>query len=81
MGLTALVQNKLEDLLYEVVLPRQKPKIEYRWSGIMAFGDELKPLIGEVVPGVYSAIRCNGMGVAMGSQMGKTVAELVLSSL
>jgi glycine/D-amino acid oxidase-like deaminating enzyme len=81
MGLTALVQNRLEDLLYEVVLPGQKPKIEYRWSGIMAFGDELKPLIGEVVPGVYSAIRCNGMGVAMGSQMGKTVAELVLSSL
>lgn len=81
MGLTALVQNKLEELLYEVALPKQKPRIDYRWSGIMAFGDELKPLIGEVVPGVYSAIRCNGMGVAMGSQMGKTVAELVLSSL
>lgn len=81
MGLTDMVQQKLEELLAEVVLPGQQPKIEYRWSGIMAFGDELKPLIGEVIPGVFSAIRCNGMGVAMGSQMGKQVADLAVSSL
>ncbi|MEY3679071.1 MAG: hypothetical protein RI924_1212 [Bacteroidota bacterium] len=81
LGLTDLVQNKLEEILHEVVLPGQKPKIDYRWSGIMAFGEELKPLISEVVPGVFSAIRCNGMGVAMGSQMGKQVAGLVVASL
>lgn len=81
LGLTDLVQNKLEEILHEVVLPGQQPKIDYRWSGIMAFGEGLKPLISEVVPGVYSAIRCSGMGVAMGSQMGKQVAGLVVSSL
>ncbi|MFM6975642.1 MAG: NAD(P)/FAD-dependent oxidoreductase [Sphingobacteriaceae bacterium] len=80
-GLTDVVQNQLEKLLSEVILPGQKPKIDYRWSGIMAFGEELKPLIAEVTPGVFSAVRCNGMGVAMGSQMGKLVAGLVLESL
>lgn len=80
-GLTNLVQNELEKLLTEVILPGQKPTIDYRWSGIMAFGDELKPIIREVIPGVYTAVRCNGMGVAMGSQMGKQVAELVIESL
>lgn len=80
-GLSDLVQNQLENLLSEVILPGQKPKIDFRWSGIMAFGDELKPIINEVVPGVYTAVRCNGMGVAMGSQMGKQVAEMVLESL
>jgi glycine/D-amino acid oxidase-like deaminating enzyme len=80
-GVTDLVQNELEKLLTEVILPGQKPKIDYRWSGIMAFGDELKPIITEVIPGVYAAVRCNGMGVAMGSQMGKLVAELVVESV
>ena len=80
-GVTDLVQNELEKLLTEVILPGQKPKIDYRWSGIMAFGDELKPIITEVIPGVYTAVRCNGMGVAMGSQMGKLVAELVVESV
>lgn len=80
-GLTDLVQAELEKLLTEVVVPGQKPKIEYRWSGIMAFGDELKPIIREVIPGVYAAVRCNGMGVAMGSQMGKQVADLAIESL
>lgn len=77
-GLTNRVQHALEELLYTVILPGQKPKITHRWSGIMAFGDELKPIVSEISPGIYTAVRCNGMGVAMGSEMGRQVAELVL---
>src|SRR5690606_10504151 len=34
MELTELVQNKLEELLKTVILPKQSVEIDYRWSGI-----------------------------------------------
>ncbi|KQS41074.1 FAD-binding oxidoreductase [Pedobacter sp. Leaf194] len=80
-GLTATVQDALERLLSEVILPETDFEIDQRWSGIMAFGKELEPIVKEARPKVYCAVRCNGMGVAMGSQTGEDVAELVLKSL
>jgi len=76
-GLTDLVQTALEKLLYETILPGQQPKIDYRWSGVMGFGPELKPIVKEVKPGLYCAVRCSGMGIAMGSLLGEQVADLV----
>ncbi|MDP3467123.1 MAG: FAD-dependent oxidoreductase [Daejeonella sp.] len=76
-GVTVIIQNELEKLLYETLLPGQKPKIEYRWSGVMGFGKELKPIVKEVSPGLYCAVRCNGMGLAMGSLLGEQVADLI----
>lgn len=76
-GVTAIIQNELEKLLYETIVPGQKPKIEYRWSGVMGFGKELKPIVKEISPGLYCAVRCNGMGVAMGSLLGEQVADLI----
>ncbi|MDB5119161.1 MAG: FAD-dependent oxidoreductase [Sphingobacteriales bacterium] len=81
VGLTSIVQESLEKLLYDVILPQQKVKIEHRWSGIMAFGNELKPIIKEVKPNLFCAVRCNGMGIAMGSLVGEEVANLALSNL
>jgi glycine/D-amino acid oxidase-like deaminating enzyme len=80
-GLTAPVQSALEDLLYTTIIPDQKPAIEFRWSGVMAFGDQLKPIIKQIEPGVFCAVRCNGMGVAMGSLSGQQVADLVIADL
>lgn len=80
-GLTNLVQLSLEKLLKEVILPGQNPKIEYRWSGVMAFGDELKPIIKQVNTNLFCAVRCNGMGIAIGSLVGEEIAELALSTL
>lgn len=74
-GLTPLVQQKLEQLLREVILPGRAVAIEHRWSGIMGFGRELEPFIGELAPGIYGALRCNGMGVAMGARSGLRAAE------
>lgn len=80
-GITEPVQNRLEQLLHEVILPGHKPKIEQRWSGIMAFGDTLTPIITEIRENVFCAVRCNGMGIAMGSQVGETVGDMVLKAL
>jgi glycine/D-amino acid oxidase-like deaminating enzyme len=77
MGITNTIQNALEKLLEEVILPNQKVKIESRWSGIMGFGSELKPIVKELKSGIFCAVRFNGMGVAMGSLLGEQVAELI----
>lgn len=80
-GQTESVQQALEDLLKHIILPNTDFKIDYRWSGIMAFGKTLEPFIEEIRPNVFCATRCNGMGVAIGSQTGEDAAELLLRSL
>ncbi|WP_316827514.1 FAD-binding oxidoreductase [Pedobacter miscanthi] len=80
-GVTEAVQQALEDLLKNVILPKTNYEIDYRWSGIMAFGKVLEPLIKEIRPNVFCATRCNGMGIAIGSQTGEDVAELLLKRL
>jgi glycine/D-amino acid oxidase-like deaminating enzyme len=76
-GLTEPVQHYLEKLLFEVVVPGQRPRIDYRWSGAMGFGPALAPIIDWVRPGLLAAVRCNGMGVALGAGTGWRAAELL----
>ncbi|WP_412466754.1 NAD(P)/FAD-dependent oxidoreductase [Pedobacter sp. KLB.chiD] len=80
-GQTEPVQSALEHLLKEVILPAIPYEIDYRWSGIMAFGKTLEPFIEEIRPNVFCATRCNGMGIAIGSQTGEDVADLLLNKL
>ncbi|SFQ75803.1 NAD(P)/FAD-dependent oxidoreductase [Hymenobacter arizonensis] len=74
-GLTDVVQQYLEQLLRDVIVPGQRPRIDYRWSGVMGFGPALAPIVDWVRPGVLAAVRCNGMGVALGAGIGWQVAE------
>ncbi len=77
-GLTPLVQERLEALLHTVIRPgRPRPRIDYRWSGVMAFGPALEPIIRQVAPGLFVAVRCNGMGVALGAGSGWQAAQLM----
>ena len=78
-GLTEPVQQYLEQLLHDVILPGQRPRIDYRWSGVMGFGPALAPLIDWVRPGVLAAVRCNGMGVALGAGTGWQAAAKLAS--
>jgi gamma-glutamylputrescine oxidase len=79
-GNTEQVQAKLINYLHEMILPNQPAEIDYWWSGIMGFGAELSPIIKQIQPNVFCAVRCNGMGIAMGSLVGEEVAELLLRS-
>ena len=80
-GETHLVQNALQKLLNEVILPNTPFEIEHKWSGIMGFGPQLEPIIEQIRPNVFCAVRCNGMGIAIGSQTGKEAAEAILKTL
>jgi gamma-glutamylputrescine oxidase len=80
-GHTEQVKQQLLRYLNEMILPDQDAEVDYWWSGIMGFGEELKPIIKQVQPDVFCAVRCNGMGVAMGSLVGEEVAEMVSQSI
>lgn len=76
-GLTDTIQQRLEQLLREIILPGIPFSIAQRWSGIMAFGKEIAPIIRQLQPGIYCAVRGSGMGVAMGAQTGYDLAKMV----
>ncbi len=74
---TELIQNKLVQLLREVILPNNDFKIAHRWSGIMGLGSSKKTIVKQLSPNVYCGVRLAGMGVAIGSFIGKELADLV----
>jgi glycine/D-amino acid oxidase-like deaminating enzyme len=76
-GQTEIVQNKLEQLLKEVILPNQKFEIAHRWSGIMGIGNSKNPIVSQLTENVYCGVRLGGMGVAIGSLIGTELADLV----
>ena len=43
--------------------------------------EKLSDNIKEVKPNVFCAVRCNGMGIAIGSQTGQEAGEMILNSL
>lgn len=76
-GQTASIQNQLEKLLKEVILPNREFKIDHRWSGIMGIGSSKNPIVEQISEHVYCGVRLGGMGVAIGSLIGTELAELV----
>jgi glycine/D-amino acid oxidase-like deaminating enzyme len=76
-GQTDLIQNKLEQLLKEVILPNKDFKIAHRWSGIMGLGSSKTPIVTQLSENVYCGVRLGGMGVAIGSLIGQELADLV----
>ncbi|GGE12221.1 NAD(P)/FAD-dependent oxidoreductase [Psychroflexus salis] len=77
MGTTEAIQTALEDLLKNVILPNREVEIDQRWSGILGVGKQKKPIVKQVKNKVYCAVRLGGMGVAIGSQIGKDLANLM----
>jgi len=69
------IQNQLEKLLKTVILPETPFEVEQRWCGIMGVGDEKKPIIKIISSNVVCAVRMGGMGVAIGSLVGKLAVD------
>jgi glycine/D-amino acid oxidase-like deaminating enzyme len=70
------IQVHLEELLRKVILPGKTFSIEYRWAGIMGVGNEKKPIIEKIHDRIAIGVRMGGMGVAIGTNVGRKLAEL-----
>ena len=73
--LNKMIQEELDRLLKEMILPNTPFEIDQRWSGIMGVGKEKKPIIRKVSPNIIAAIRMGGMGIAIGSLVGEITAQ------
>lgn len=74
---TKLIQSKLEALLKNTILPETPFEIDRRWSGIMGIGNQKKPIVKQLSNHVFCGVRLGGMGVAIGSLVGKELADLI----
>ena len=73
---TEIIQNKLEELLKTKILPNIPFEIEHRWSGIMGVGNSKKPIVKQLSSKVFCGVRLGGMGIAIGSHVGRELADL-----
>jgi gamma-glutamylputrescine oxidase len=76
---SATIQKVLEQFMMERILPKgsKKPKIELRWSGTMGIGTIKKPIIEQLQPNVYCAVRMSGMGVAIAPIVAQRALKLM----
>jgi glycine/D-amino acid oxidase-like deaminating enzyme len=75
-GQTPLIQQRLEEILQNMILPNTKFEVDLRWSGIMGMGNQKRPLLKQLSENVYCGVRLGGMGIAIGSLLGKELAHL-----
>ncbi|MEN9697384.1 MAG: hypothetical protein RLZ56_805 [Bacteroidota bacterium] len=76
---SSTIQKTLETFMMQRILPKgsKKPKIELRWSGTMGIGKIKKPIIQELQPNVFCAVRMSGMGVAIAPIVAQKAVQLM----
>lgn len=77
LELNPLIQQHLEKLLHEIVLPNQNFQIEQRWAGVMGMGKEKQVIVRKLSERTFCAIRLSGMGLALSTLIGKQVVEMM----
>ena len=77
---TPEIIGHLKQLLKEVILPNTPFEIEHQWAGIMGVGSSKKPIVKKCTDSIYCGVRLGGMGVAIGSLVGKELAQLIFDS-
>lgn len=73
-GINPKIETELKRRLKEDILPKAAYEIDYSWSGIMAFGEDKRPVCQRLSDRVYAALRLGGMGIALGSKLGTDLA-------
>ena len=71
------IHNELDNYLENLILPGIPYKVESRWAGIMAFGQDKMPIIERISPNVVAGVKMGGMGVALSGVTGQQIAEMV----
>lgn len=79
LGTTEMISTYLSRLVKEQILPNHTFVFEHSWSGILGVGETKMPLIELINDDVLIAIRMGGMGVAVGSFIGRAAAGMIMS--
>jgi glycine/D-amino acid oxidase-like deaminating enzyme len=74
-GINSRLESQLKEDLKSFIAPERPLEIDYAWSGIMAFGEGKAPLLLNPSSRVHAAVRLGGMGVALGTGLGKELAQ------
>lgn len=74
-GLTHSIQLKLTSFISEY-LTDETFKVDHAWSGTMGVSDVKMPIIEQLCSNLFVGVRMGGMGVAIGSLVGKQLADL-----
>jgi len=72
------ILSALKQELDTKILPTTSYEIEQTWAGIMAFGENKKPILKKHSENIALGVRLGGMGVAIGSRMGEQLSEMVV---
>jgi len=72
---TPIIQDALNNLLKSTIIPNIDYQIDYSWAGIMGVGDTKKPIIRKQSNNVAFGVRMGGMGLAIGSIVGKELSR------
>lgn len=76
-GNTEPIQTALLKILNEVIFPERKAEVDSWWSGIMGLGKTKKPIVEMISERIGASVRLGGMGIALGSLVGKEAAEMI----
>ncbi len=73
----------LKQFLQQTIIPWHKEsiQIDYQWAGIMGFGHNKTPLLGQAAPNIYYMVKLSGMGVALAPYLAKTLVNRVSEAL
>ncbi|MBD3636943.1 MAG: FAD-binding oxidoreductase [Crocinitomicaceae bacterium] len=77
---TERIISELKQILKEKIVPHADFEVEHQWAGTMGVGHKKQPIIQRLNENLYCGIRLGGMGVAIGSLVGKELAELMSKS-
>jgi gamma-glutamylputrescine oxidase len=78
--LNQTIQQHLEKILSNNILPEKTFKIEHRWTGIMAFTEDHIPISKMHSPRIALNVAMNGMGVALAPILANELAEKYLKT-
>jgi len=80
-GINQKIKRSLIHDLNSIILPNKKYELDMEWSGIMAFGESKQPIIKKIAENAAIGVRLGGMGIALGSLVGKRVSEMILDKV
>jgi glycine/D-amino acid oxidase-like deaminating enzyme len=77
MVTTEKIISNLQEKLKTFILPNQTFEIEQTWAGIMAYTPDRKPIVELCTSNIALGVALNGMGVAIGTNVGSQTAQLL----